>query len=134
MDLLPYLLAAIFGLMLAVQLAFRWYGRRLQGKLVPALGGDRDRLVREHGRLLLYFFSPHCGQCRAMTAIVQRLSENHPNVVLLDVSQEQEVMRRFGIVATPTTVLVVGGQVRRVLLGVQPERVLEGCVGNVACR
>lgn len=134
MDLLPCILAAVFGLLLAVQLAFRWYARRLQGKPVPALGGNRDRLVREHARLLLYFFSPHCGQCRAMTAMVQRLSEKHPNVVLLDVSREQEVMRRFGIVATPTTVLVEGGQVRRVLLGVRPERVLVGGVGDAACR
>lgn len=61
MDLLSDLLSAVFGLMLAFQLGIRCYAGRLQGKPGPVPGGNCGRLVRDHARLLLNFFSPHRG-------------------------------------------------------------------------
>lgn len=66
---------------------------------------------------LLYFFSPHCGPCRALTPDVEALSHQFDNVFLIDVSQDAATARSFGVMVTPTVLLITPQAVSSALLG-----------------
>ncbi len=74
---------------------------------------------------LLYFYTPTCHACKAMTPQVENLMERYDNVQKVDLSQSMEMARQFGIMATPTTILVKEGKIEKVLVGAKREQQLE---------
>lgn len=120
------LLAAVVGLAVVSRLAVLWSIRRRQGRPAPALEGRAGRTIEKGRPALFYFYSPACGACRSMTPVVQRMAERDRNVFAVDVSQDFATARQFGVMATPTTVLVARGVVERILVGPQPETTLRG--------
>lgn len=78
---------------------------------------------------LVYFFSKSCGMCRSMTPQIGQLALHYPNVFQIDVAEAPELARSFGVMGTPTTVLVRDGTVEKVWIGSasqeQLRRVLE---------
>lgn len=125
MQWLPYVLGVVVVFFVALQLRVVIASRLLRGRPAP----DFQSLLRPgqagHDRYLLYFYSAHCGPCRRMGPHVDALAARHTNVVKVDISAELAVARAFGIMATPTTVLVRDGTIARVVLGERTERRLE---------
>jgi len=95
----------------------RMVGKRLEFDDLP----DGDRLF--------YFYSPSCGPCRSMTPIVDKLASQSAAVTKVDISQNPELAGRFGIRATPTTVLVEGDTIKEVRLGAQSQKQLQKLLG-----
>ena len=113
--------AAVLGLML--------YGRLSAGK---AVGRPVKSLLKEIPGLehadpcLIYCYSPGCPPCRSMTPHIDKLAGETGKVFKLDVSSHMELAREIGIRATPTTLVVSGGQIRKVIIGVKsPAQLLE---------
>jgi len=79
LDYVPYfVLAAIAALMLAVWVP-RWRMLRTVGRPAPDLQGVSCACADEAGRDALYFFfSPHCGRCRAVSEALDRLAARGP--------------------------------------------------------
>lgn len=105
----------------ALLLFWQWLmlrlARRAEGQALPAgLNG-----AAEPGRSLYYFHSRHCGPCKGMTPIVERLAQTHAAVHVLDVEVEPKAAAEFGVRATPTIVLARDGVVERVYLGPRSE-------------
>jgi thioredoxin 1 len=67
--------------------------------------------------MLLYFYSEHCGACRPVTPLIDELSRARQGVVKVDVRRHIDTARRFGIMGTPSLVLVDKGQIARVHVG-----------------
>lgn len=59
---------------------------------------------------LLYFFSPTCGPCRAMTPHVKALAEERDDVFLIDVSADVDLAMALGVRATPTVLVLKDGK------------------------
>jgi thiol-disulfide isomerase/thioredoxin len=105
-----------------------WMMRRMQGmrgKPAPELHGRPGRAARR-GRALFYFFSPSCGACRTMTPVVTDMSRGDDRVFPIDVSRDFDLARHFGVMATPTTILVDRGLIGEVFVGPRNERALRG--------
>lgn len=117
MQYIPYLFIAL-GLLVAI-LPLRIFlgARRLRGKPLPDLQGIADPRLSERDKLLFYFYSAHCGPCRKLTPLVEQLAVDNDNVIAVDVGENPSAATRFGIMATPTLVLVEHGRLARVLLG-----------------
>lgn len=116
-------------LLLAVFVGFQWFiarqAKRFQGRAAPELDPElADKLI-EHGKVLLYFFSPNCGPCRPMTPRIERMATRHGNVFKIDVSQSTTLARKLGVMATPATVLIDAGQIKSIKLGVLSDTTLE---------
>lgn len=111
----------LFGV---AQLGLQRLGRRAQGRPAPDTRAVDGELLPEAPRLY-YFHAPHCGPCRSMTPLVDKLRASHPDLIKIDVSQTPELAHRFGIVATPSFALVAGGVIQHVSLGVQSRSALE---------
>lgn len=120
MDALPYILLGAALLLAGLQLRVLWTARRLRGRAVP----DAD-----HGRQVFYFHSPHCGPCRAVTPMVQRLAADYPQLRSVDASAEPELARRFGVMGTPTFVATDDGRIGEVVVGGLTEARLRGLLG-----
>jgi thioredoxin 1 len=99
--------------------------RRLEGKAAPELSGKHKRWVKPGNRALFYFYSPACGACRTMTPVIKKLSQHNEGVFSVDITRDMETARKFGVMATPTTIVVVDGVVQRVLVGSQTPELLE---------
>lgn len=94
--------------------------RRAQGHPAPdttrvdgAATADRVRVY--------YFYAAHCGPCKSMMPLVERLRGDHRNLIKLDVSESHELARSFGVAATPSFIQVIDGVIRQVKLGGQSE-------------
>lgn len=78
---------------------------------IPELDGE--------GPMLVYCYSPRCGPCRNMTPVMEELARETGRVFKFDVTRDMETAQEIGIRATPTTLLIVAGEVREVLVGFQ---------------
>ena len=111
-------LLVMAGFLILVPLFSYLATRRLIGKKL-----ELDTLPG--GRRLFYFYSPSCGPCRSMTPVVDKLIEQYDSVTKVDIGQNPELAGRFGIRATPTTVLVENNVIKAVRLGAQSQKQLQ---------
>lgn len=130
MKFLPYILLVLALLPLLARLFMARRARRMEGAAIPFSDPEVEDALRRHGRVLLYFFSPHCGPCRSMTPIVERLAERHGNVFKLDVAQSADIARSLGILGTPSVVLLKAGKVAQVITGTASEKRLEALLAK----
>ena len=109
-------IGAIAGLMLVLQ-AWVWLQtRRMRGRLAPDTAQVDGAAAAERVRVY-YFYGAHCGHCRSMTPLVDRLRASHHNLIKLDIADAHDLAQAFGVAATPGLVQVVDGVIRRVQLG-----------------
>ena len=128
MEYLGYLLFAIVIVITALQLRIFLAARRQQGKPAPELDDILDEEQKRSERLLFYFYSEHCGPCRKVTPMVDKLAATHPNVVKVDVVHQPDVARRFSVMGTPTLIQVDSGQISHVHIGAITEKKLAGMI------
>ena len=69
------------------------------------------------------FWADWCGPCKMLSPAVERLAEKYGDQVLVgkvNVDQEPELARRFGVMSIPTVVVLKNGQEVDRLVGVRP--------------
>jgi len=115
-------LLVMTGFLILVPLLSYLSTRRLVGKKL-----DLDNLPS--GNRLYYFYSPSCGPCRSMTPIVDKLASQSNLITKVDISKDPELAGRFGIRATPTTVVVENNTIKEVRLGAQSQKQLQRLMG-----
>jgi thiol-disulfide isomerase/thioredoxin len=105
---------------------------------VPAAPGPLDGLGRQHGEraTLLQFSSAFCAPCRATRRVLGEVAGLVPGVVHVELDAEQhlDVVRRLGIVRTPTTLVLDarGSEVSRATGAPTRDEVLAALVKAVA--
>jgi thiol-disulfide isomerase/thioredoxin len=114
----------LLGLVVGMQLLVRSRARAMRGKDVPALPGDLGRQLTGAPRALLYFFSPSCGACKALTPSFAALSRSNPSVHLVDVAQSLGVARSFHVMGTPSVIELADGKIVGYHVGAVPAEVL----------
>jgi len=106
----------------------------------PFLGkvgdADFDKEVLEHGQpVLVDFWATWCGPCLTMAPIVEELAQEHTDrvkVVKMDVDQNPETARAYGISAIPTFIVFNEGKEVTRYTGSTSKRGLESMLEQVA--
>jgi thioredoxin 1 len=129
MEILPYFVLGLVVGMVVLHLFGRLGLRRLEGKPAPVVHDLLGAEAAGGGPALYYFFSQSCGPCRQMSPVVERQAAIHPGVQSVDIHEQPELARRFGIVVVPTLVLVTEGRVKKVLVGRTDEARLQALLG-----
>jgi thioredoxin 1 len=118
-------ISVLIGVFIVVFVAFNflplWRARRARGHAVPALDPFLTDAQRRAPRLLVYFWSPSCGMCRAMTPVIDRLAAEHADVVKINAAEAREIARECGVMATPSLAVIEQGVVRRLVVGARSE-------------
>lgn len=112
-----YIALAVIVFFVALQWRLRIKAQRVAGQLLPPIDGDLAVALEKRGKVLLYFFSPHCGPCRAMTPVIDRLMQTRDNVFKVDLTRDMDMARKFRVMATPTLMLLSRDKIDSVHLG-----------------
>ncbi len=93
---------------------------------VPWLSGPFGQQIR--GDALLFFYSPRCPTCRAMYPHIERLADHEEQIFAVDVIQDAQLARAFGIEAVPTLIRIKDGLIRDTRVGMVPRASIEAMV------
>ena len=80
--------------------------------------------IKSEGKVvLLDFYADWCGPCRMVSPIVDEIANEHPEYLVgkVNVDDEPELAREFGIVSIPTLVVIRDGKVERKVSGARPK-------------
>ncbi|HEX4071249.1 MAG TPA: trypsin-like peptidase domain-containing protein [Planctomycetaceae bacterium] len=80
------------------------------------------------------FYSQNCGPCRMMMPTVHRLYAEGYAVQTVDVDQRPDLAQQYSVSQVPTFILVIGGQERQRLIGMQDESTLRALVAQIPQR
>lgn len=128
MTIIWYILAGIIGVFSLMQIMIAIKSRMQKNKPAPELKGKYGEALKSNSASLFYFYSPGCRACKPMTPLIEKMGKTNPQVFKIDVSREMEIARSFGIMATPSTILVKDGIIKEFLLGPQSESALANLI------
>ena len=121
MESFLYIILAIVGFILFMQIFIRVSFLLKKGKEITGINGELGNKINAGEKLLVYFFSPTCGACKAITPIIDKMKNEKSNIYKIDVSQKPEISRGFGVMGTPATIVVENKKISQYILGAKSE-------------
>ena len=73
---------------------------------------------------VLDFNATWCNPCKMLAPVLDQISESLPEnrkIVKIDIDENMEAARKFGVMSIPTLILFKNGQAAQRLVGVRPE-------------
>lgn len=73
--------------------------------------------------VLLDFWATWCGPCRMVAPVVEEIAAERPDYLVgkINVDEEFELARDFGIVSIPTLIVMNKGEISRKVVGYRPK-------------
>lgn len=124
MKIVLYIIVGLVMLFFLFQFLMIFKMRFKKGKAAPQLGGQFKNAVDQYDKVLFYFHSPGCHACKPMTPVMDELDRRNKNYFSIDISRDFEMARKFGVMATPATVIIEQGKIKEILLGPQKKEKL----------
>jgi thioredoxin 1 len=92
----------------------------------------QQEVIESEQPVLVDFWAEWCGPCHAVAPILDQISEERElRLVKVNIDEEQELARRYGVMSIPTMILFESGEPKAAAIGAQPKQMLEKSLGLV---
>jgi thioredoxin 1 len=90
-----------------------------------------QEVLQSEKPVLVDFWAEWCGPCHAVAPVLDQIAGEREDLrlVKVNIDEEPELARRFGIMSIPTMILFEGGEPKAAALGAQPKGMLEKSLG-----
>ncbi len=90
-----------------------------------------EEVLASNELVLVDFWAEWCGPCHAVAPVLDKIVNEHDDVKLVKVNidEEQELARRYGVASIPMMILFKGGEPAAAAIGAQPKGALERALG-----
>jgi len=87
-----------------------------------------DEVMNSEKKVLLDFWAPWCGPCRRVVPMVEEIAKERPDIKVgkINVDENPELSRRFGIMSIPTLVVMENGKIINQAMGARPKNAILG--------
>jgi len=91
-------------------------------------------VLKSDGTVFVDFYADWCGPCRAVSPIVEELSEKYDGkmkFVKVNVDNAPDVAAKYGVMSIPTLIIFNKGESEEVFVGAGPKSQYEGMIDKV---
>ncbi|MCC5821806.1 MAG: thioredoxin [Phycisphaerales bacterium] len=82
-----------------------------------------DEFINQDQTVLVDFWAPWCGPCKALAPTMDKLGEANPGrVAKVNIDDAPEIATRFGIASIPTVIAFRKGEPAEMMVGIRPEQ------------
>jgi thiol-disulfide isomerase/thioredoxin len=131
-NILFLVLAAVLTFLVLLQVAAIIRARMRKGTPAPDVAGPWQEAVRAGRTVGLYFMSPTCSSCKVQTPIVDTLRTRGEEIYTVNLAEGLAPAQAFGVMGTPTVVVIKTGIVAEVLVGLRSAETLARAFGRPA--
>jgi thioredoxin 1 len=81
-----------------------------------------EEVLRAEQPVVVDFWAPWCGPCRAVTPIFEQLSADQDRVLFakVNIDENPSFATRYGVLSIPTAILFDGGEPQKSVVGARP--------------
>jgi thioredoxin len=124
MLFLVYALVGIFIAFAGMQVLVVLRSKKNKGRRIEQVNGKIGKMMTNGEEAMVYFYSPGCRACKYQTPIIDRLISLGHKIQKVDISRDISTARKFGVMATPTTVVLKGNEIVEFMVGAKTEEKL----------
>ena len=93
-----------------------------------------ETVVESDLPVLVDFWAPWCGPCRAVGPVLEQIAEKYAGkvkVVKVNVDENQQIAASLGVRSIPMIVLYSGGQIQETVIGARGANFFEGILDKL---
>jgi thioredoxin 1 len=124
MDTLLIIVLAFVGFFVFMRTLVWVNGKLKMGKKIEPFSGEIGDRIGKGEKLLLYFYTPSCGACKAMTPVVEEMMKEKKNVYKINLTKDYNIGKIFGVMGTPATIVVSDSKIDQYILGARSKKFL----------
>lgn len=86
-----------------------------------------EEVLKSDKPVIVDFYADWCGPCRVMSGVIDEIAEEKREIVKvgkINVDENQDLARQYGIMTIPTIMIVKQGKVEKTFVGVQDKRTI----------